>query len=453
MGNFILSCVALRALILAVTASHPFLFVLHTPAATPLPSNESAALAAVAFEDGDRVVWLGGTFVERMQRQNDLETLITAAYPGLSITFRNLGWSGDNVWGESRALFGKPDDGFVRLLKDVSDARPTMIVIAYGANEAHAGPAGIEPFLRGLHRLLDALVVTQARIVLLGGHRRESLGGRLPSQNAYNASLDRYNQAAREVARQRNCGWISLQDLVAGGAFDPSREPPDQQLTRDGVHLTDRGYWISAPRIARHFSVPIDEELLTIDVDERKSTLTGERAATGRSRERALQVERTPQGIEFQFAAASLPYPSTWNDGGARAPAPDDNRGILQTRLRVVGLPPGDYRLRIDQQWASELIAARDWSAERGIVVENQTAALRYEQLRAEILEKNALFFHRYRPQNETYLFLFRRHEQGNNAVEIPQFDPLIAEREQRIAALRRPAIQQFELIRGERNP
>ena len=42
------------------------------------------------------------------------------------------------------------------------------------------------------------------------------------------------------------------------------------------------------------------------------------------------------------------------------------------------------------------------------------------------INRKNRLFFHRYRPQNETYLYLFRKHEQGNNAVEIPQFDPLI---------------------------
>ena len=46
--------------------------------------------------------------------------------------------------------------------------------------------------------------------------------------------------------------------------------------------------------------------------------------------------------------------------------------------------------------------------------------------LRRKIIEKNRLFFHRYRPQNETYLFLFRKHEQGNNAVEIRQFDPLI---------------------------
>ncbi len=54
------------------------------------------------------------------------------------------------------------------------------------------------------------------------------------------------------------------------------------------------------------------------------------------------------------------------------------------------------------------------------------------------IMEKNRLFFHRWRPQNETYLFGFRKNEQGNNGVEIPQFDPLIAEKEKQIATLRK---------------
>jgi hypothetical protein len=51
-------------------------------------------------------------------------------------------------------------------------------------------------------------------------------------------------------------------------------------------------------------------------------------------------------------------------------------------------------------------------------------------RLRAAIIEKDRLFFHRWRPANETYLFLFRKHEQGQNAKEIPMFDPLIAEQE-----------------------
>ena len=70
------------------------------------------------------------------------------------------------------------------------------------------------------------------------------------------------------------------------------------------------------------------------------------------------------------------------------------------------------------------------------------------EQLREAINRKNRLFFHRWRPQNETYLFGFRKHEQGNNAVEIPRFDPLVAEKEREIARLRKPVAHDYELVR-----
>jgi len=57
------------------------------------------------------------------------------------------------------------------------------------------------------------------------------------------------------------------------------------------------------------------------------------------------------------------------------------------------------------------------------------------EALRALINEKNRLFFHRWRPANETYLFGFRKHEQGRNAAEMPMFDPLVEKVERDIAA------------------
>ena len=62
----------------------------------------------------------------------------------------------------------------------------------------------------------------------------------------------------------------------------------------------------------------------------------------------------------------------------------------------------------------------------------------RLDQIRTLVLEKNQLFFHRWRPQNETYIFGFRKKEQGRNAVEIPQFDPLIAEKEAAIAKIKK---------------
>jgi len=57
--------------------------------------------------------------------------------------------------------------------------------------------------------------------------------------------------------------------------------------------------------------------------------------------------------------------------------------------------------------------------------------------VREQINNKNQLFFHRWRPANETYLFLFRKHEQGNNAAEIPRFDPLVAAAEAAVRTAR----------------
>lgn len=58
-------------------------------------------------------------------------------------------------------------------------------------------------------------------------------------------------------------------------------------------------------------------------------------------------------------------------------------------------------------------------------------------EMRERVNAKNQLFFHRWRPANETYLFLFRKHEQGNNAAEIPRFDPLVAKAEAAVRTAR----------------
>jgi hypothetical protein len=73
------------------------------------------------------------------------------------------------------------------------------------------------------------------------------------------------------------------------------------------------------------------------------------------------------------------------------------------------------------------------------------------KKLRAAIVAKNWLYFHRWRPQNETYLFGFRKHEQGQNAVEIPKFDPLVAAAEKEIAKLAMPVTHIYELKREEK--
>src|SRR6266436_2234198 len=79
---------------------------------SPAPAQNTGAFELL---DGDRVVLLGDTFMEREQKDGFMEFLMTVHYPDRNITFRNLGWSADTPLGVSRAGFDPPEKGFERL--------------------------------------------------------------------------------------------------------------------------------------------------------------------------------------------------------------------------------------------------------------------------------------------------------------------------------------------------
>lgn len=135
-----------------------------------------------------------------------------------------------------------------------------------------------------------------------------------------------------------------------------------------------------------------------------------------------------------------------------------DIRVALVTPFALPGVKVDGYQQRIDRCRASvttvaadkqAAVLAIDWSPSDTELTEDRLSpnATGYEAVARQLADqlvggrpagpasksllvsvaaKNELFFHHYRPQNETYLFLFRKHEQGNNAVEIEQFRPLI---------------------------
>jgi hypothetical protein len=79
--------------------------------------------------------------------------------------------------------------------------------------------------------------------------------------------------------------------------------------------------------------------------------------------------------------------------------------------------------------------------ARRAVVTDPQR-----DVLRELVRRKNELCFHRWRPQNITYLYLFRKHEQGNNGTEIAMFDPLVAELEDQIHQAQQPTWRRLVL-------
>ena len=297
------------------------------------------------LQDGDRVVLLGDTLIEREQLYGYLEERLTIQFPERNIVFRNLGWSADTPQGASRASFDfdKPGMGLEKLKESVASVQPTVVILGYGmansledlkALERTAPDVGksstnsVLRFKADMVRLMETIQsvsTNQAvRFVLLSPIRHEDLGPPLPEPTRHNELLRQYETALKEIAAEKKCEFISLFDLSG----------KKQPLTDNGIHLTGYGYARMAEEVAKKLG---------------------------------------------------------WKPNS--------------------GLKP-------DQA----------------------------EALRLVIVKKNELYFNRWRPQNETYLFGFRKHEQGQNAKEVPMFDPLVAEQEAKIAELRKPVRRTSEM-------
>jgi lysophospholipase L1-like esterase len=388
------------------------------------PQAKAPAAEPFRLSDGDRVVLVGNTLIEREQRYGYWETALTRLFSGKKIVFRNLGWSGDTVFGLARAGFGSQADGFKHLREHVLSLKPTVIVLAYGTNESFEGPAGLQKFLDGCKTLVTALAPARARLVWLSPLRQEKMPAPLPDPTQQNKNLKLYSEALAEFAAGNKDTFVDLFTLV-GEASDHAGP-----LTDNGIHLTAQGYWRSALALEQGLRLP--EPIWRVQLKATGNVTAAEGAK--------IKTLAGP-GVQWQVTDAILPFP----------PAPDKNARLDEKaepvrRLFIEGLALGPHTLTIDGK-AVATAEAVAWA--KGVALMRGPELEQVEQLREAILAKNLLYFHRWRPQNETYLFGFRKHEQGQNAREIPQFDPLVEKREEEIVKLSSPRPHTYAIKPG----
>src|SRR5207244_1171361 len=106
-------------------------------------------------EAENRVVFVGGGFIEQARLFGYIEARLLRRFPQRSITCRNLGWSGDSVWGAARTAGFENPAGLDRLIKEASALKPTMIFVGYGLVESFEGDAALGRFIQGYKLLLD----------------------------------------------------------------------------------------------------------------------------------------------------------------------------------------------------------------------------------------------------------------------------------------------------------
>ncbi|MEO0445065.1 MAG: GDSL-type esterase/lipase family protein [Verrucomicrobiota bacterium] len=282
------------------------------------------AASPFVWEEGERVVLLGNTWVERAQDSGHLEAALLLAARDARIQVRNFGWSGDTVRADSRGYFGGQKEGMERLSAQMAEWKPTIIFCGYGAVAARRGPLGRESFLRNYDSLLHVLrsQANPREIILISPLPAETLPPPLPDQSLYHRELLSYGDALQNFASTRGLRYLDLLQPLAA-----ARQRRSAPLTENGIHYSSDGY-----------------------------------------REIARAVV---EGLGFQPPSIS----------------PDH-----------------------------------------------------HSRLRHLVIEKNRLFFHRWRPANETYLRGFRQHEQGQNAQELDLFDSLIQAKELEIEVLKQLA-------------
>lgn len=215
----------------------------------PLIATPSRAAQVDPFplHAGERVVFIGNTFAERLQLFPHLEALLTRADPDRRLTFRYLAWSGDEVGLRPRPL------NFGDLHAHLAEQRADVVVAAFGMNESYRGEEGLPAFRAGLDALLDSLQsrsyngATPPRVVLLSPIPHEEVAHVPLDPAAHNRDLERYTEAMRAVAEARGTRFVDLFHPMLPLVADPELG----DLTINGIHLDERGYRFASRLIAR----------------------------------------------------------------------------------------------------------------------------------------------------------------------------------------------------------
>ena len=400
---------------------------------TAAPNAAAQNTNAFELREGDRVVLLGDTLIEREATDGFIEHTFTTQFPGRHVIFRNLGWSADTPEGQSRMGFDHnkaADSWFKQLTNSVALLKPTVVFVGYGMANSFDGDAGLTKFSSQYVRLLDALMhnagTNAIRFVLLSPVPHEKLGGQWPDPAKHNRQLAACTKAIKSIASERSTHFIDLFSGLDQGQVVPSPAP----FTDNGIHLNRYGYRRAAEVIAA--SLGWEPHAWRVGL------LANGKVREGSYGAKILETDLKPESLRLVIETEQLVLPP-W--------APGQSPLALATpinRVQTPGLKPGRYDLKIDGRFVR---SASDVDIRSGLFIEAGAQFEQSEELRQAILKKNEHYFNSWRPQNNTYLFLFRKHEQGNNAAEIPQFDGFIAKEEERIARLRQPRRHVIELV------
>jgi lysophospholipase L1-like esterase len=315
----------------------------------PLPRMAGeVSVAPAPFRDGDRWCVLGDSITRSGQYHKYIELFYLTRYPDRALEVINCGISGDTAKG-----------GLQRLAWDCLAAKPTVVSIMLGMNDVQPGlydpqnPATdlddrrarcAQVYDQSMRQLTKHIIDFGARVILLTPSPYDD-SAELAQKNYLGCgqALEGFAKRVEAIAQDQGVPVVDFHGLMKMiNVAHQLKKPQFTIVGGDRIHPTPPGHLVMSYAFlkAQGLSGPVSR--ITLNADTRQPDSPQNCAIE--------DIQGGRNGISFICRESALPFPvePVAKPGLDLVPFTSE---FNEQIIRVSGLSPGDYELRIDGQF------------------------------------------------------------------------------------------------------
>lgn len=328
------------------------LSLLLTPAV--FGQEHNAPISKLDLKDGDTVVFLGDSITHQCLYTQYVEDYFYTRFPKLNVRFHNAGVGG-----------ARARDALDRFDRDVAAYKPKYVTVLLGMNDGTYQPYDdktFQTYRADMKELIGRIREIGAKPILMTPTMYDSRATRMrpgvkldaPGMEGrlelYNSTLAYYGAWLREVAVESGAGFVDMYSPLNNLTLQARKEDPKFTMIKDAVHPDAPGQLVMGFAILEDLNFPRPVSNIRVTLESDKSAKV---AGPGG---KASNVQATGGGVEFTWAADSLPWvlPA---DTAVGSKLLRSGHRMSREALEVHGLAPGKYELTIDGTSVGEFTA------------------------------------------------------------------------------------------------
>ena len=314
--------------------------------AATLAATAPLQAADFALHDGDTVAFLGDSITAARGYTKIVEHYTLMRFPDRRVRFINAGQGGDTAHG-----------CLERLERDVFSKGATVLTVAFGINDIGWGTKADDThrqlYLDGIREIIGRSRKRGIRVFICS----PAITAEAPD-TAEKGYLQGMVDEGMALARSLGAGSIDLtrgmreiqRRVVAANEGEKDPKKQTRLHVEDGVHLNDLGQLAMGYSLLRGLGAPAEVSSVTIDAAALHTEAADNCTVSRLTRlSDGLAFVRHDRGLPLNlgiFGALNhrwIPIPETLNE----------------YRLRVTGLPPGEYEIRAEGRLLGKYAADR----------------------------------------------------------------------------------------------